>query len=97
MNNQVIEYQLIWNGITIEITHTHKRWGVIEHLDIRVIEPEDSILPITNTGYKSHHIDESYLAEFKSPVEYVQEWLEYEAKQPKWKRYQEESRQYSLF
>ncbi len=90
-------YEIEWEGIKISINHTHKRWGVIEHLEIRSIDPENAVLPITDTGYKSHFMVDERLNQYASPVDYVREWLEFEATKPAWKSSQENSRQYSLF
>ncbi|MCG7870511.1 MAG: hypothetical protein JAZ11_00225 [Candidatus Thiodiazotropha lotti] len=90
-------YEIEWEGIRISIIHTHKRWGVIEHLEIRSIEPLRAPLPITDTGYESHYAQEEYLTEYHSPAEYVQAWLDYEAAQPEWQEHLRQSKQYSLF
>ncbi len=44
-------FSLLWQGIEIEIVYTPRRWSVIDHLDIRSIQPERAPLPITGTGY----------------------------------------------
>lgn len=90
-------YEIEWEGINISITHTHKCWGVIEHLEIRSIDPAKTPLPITDTGYTSRFMTEEQLKQYASPIKFVREWLDYEAKKPKWKASQEKARQYSLF
>lgn len=90
-------YNIEWHGIQLSIIHTPKRWGVIEHLEIRSITPEKAPLPITDTGYKSHFLNEEELAGYNSPPEYVLAWLEHEADTPEWKEQELETRQYSLF
>jgi hypothetical protein len=90
-------YEIEWEGIKISIAHTHKQWGVIEHIEIKSIDPVNAVLPITGTGYKSHFIVEERLNQYASPIDYVRAWLEFEAAKPEWKARQEDSRQYSLF
>jgi hypothetical protein len=75
----------------------NKRYGRIEHLEISSIEPSRAQLQITETGYKSHYVQEEYLSEFSSPAEYVLAWLEHEAGQPEWLEYLLQANQYSLF
>ncbi len=90
-------YEIEWEGIKISIAHTHKRWGVIEHLEIRSIDPPKAPLPITGTGYTSSFMEEERLNQYASPIDYVRQWLEHEAAKPEWKSKQVNSRQYSLF
>lgn len=47
-------YCFAWQGIGIAMTYMSCRWTVIEHLEIRSIDPEGAQLPITNTRYCSH-------------------------------------------
>jgi hypothetical protein len=70
---------------------------VIEHLEIRSIDPPQAPLPITDTGYESHFVQEEYLSEYISPAEYVLAWLDHEAALPEWQERLRKSRQYSLF
>ena len=95
MKSQV--YEIEWDGIRISILYTHKRWGVIEHLEIRSIDPLNAPLPITETGYRSHFIPEQELEGFDSPLDYVLAWLEHEAVKPEWQAQKLAARQYSLF
>lgn len=96
-NTSLREYSLIWNGIKIHIIHIGKRWGVIDHIEIRTVDPENAPLPITETGYKSHFIQEEYLAEYDNAKEYVLAWLDHESKKAGWLAGEEKRRQYSLF
>ncbi len=96
MNNRR-EYITDWEGIVISITHANKYCGVIEHLEIRSIDPPKALLPITETGYRSHFISEGTLDTYDSPLAYVLAWLEYEADKPEWKAQELAARQYTLF
>ena len=90
-------YKFEWCGICISLRHAHKFCSVIEHLEIRSIDPEKSPLPITETGYKSHFVDESSLHEYGGALAYVLAWLNEEAGKPEWQRQKEVASQYSLF
>ncbi len=70
---------------------------ITQHIEIR--SQDKRILPITETGYRSHFMNGSEaLAEFNhDPVEFVLWWLEEAAKDPNWKRREEADRQGSLF
>ncbi len=97
VKTQIKEHNIDWQGISILITHAHKAWGVIEHLEIKTIDPPKAPLPITDTGYLSHYLDESYLQEYGGAVAYILAWLDHESKKSAWKSKQETARQYSLF
>ncbi len=64
---------------------------------IEVISDTRQVLPITQTGYKSHFIHAEQLADFGSAVSYVVAWLDHEAKAESWKRHEAEARQLSFF
>lgn len=101
-----IEYEehfASWRNIELEIRHC-RNWlpntaapFVTQHLEIR--SQYKRPLPITDTGYRSHFMNGAEaLAEFDNdPVAFVLWWLEEAAKDPSWKRKEEEARQGSLF
>tara|TARA_R110000787_G_scaffold65861_6_gene148103 strand:- start:19144 stop:19446 length:303 start_codon:yes stop_codon:yes gene_type:complete len=95
--DQTLGYRMVWEGITISIKHTPQRWNVIDHIEIRSVKPERAPLPITETGYKSHFIQEEYLNEYGGAEGFVLAWLEHEAKTPAWKTRLEKSKQFCLF
>lgn len=95
--NQSLGYKLVWEGITVSIKHTPHWHGAIDHIEIRSIKPERAPLPITETGYKSHFIQEEYLNEYGGAEAYVLAWLDAESKSPEWKTRLEESKQFCLF
>jgi phage head maturation protease len=70
---------------------------VTQHIEVR--SQEKRILPITETGYRSHFMNGAEaLAEFENdPVAFVMWWLDEAAQDPTWKRKEEEDRQGSLF
>ena len=95
-------YSFLWSDgaqdIKIEVLHTPLQWGVISHLEIRAIEPEQAALPITGTGYLSHFFaPDSVDFEKQSVVDFVKNWLDREAKCPAWQERLEKAGQYELF
>lgn len=90
-------YDFEWCGIRVSLRHVHNYCSVIEHLEIRTVDPEKAPLPITETGYKSHFIDEGSLNEYGGALDYVLAWLDDSASKPEWQRLKEVASQYSLF
>lgn len=96
MDQQI--FQLHWQGIDIEVTYTPRRWGVIDHLDIRSVKPERAPLPITGTGYRSHFMQPDTIdAHGGDVVAQVRAWLDDEARAPEWQQYIISKRQGELF
>jgi hypothetical protein len=94
-------FQLVWEGIAVCISHT-KNWlqDEFDHIEVTADQP----IPITETGYKSHFIQQTELALFEGPEDFVRKWIEAEAIKPDWirhvaemKRIEEDSRQLTLF
>jgi len=96
--SMIWEHRLIWQEIIIDIRHV-SNWHKcdIDHLDITAVSPERAALPITETGYRSRFIHESYLIEAGGAVAYVQAWLHEASQSPEWKAQAEAARQGSLF
>ncbi len=91
-------HEFEWNSILISLNYQHLRWGVIDHMTIKTIDPPDAPLPITETGYCSHYIEPDALDYFdKDPVKYIMSRLDELGAQPAWQKQQDEARQYSLF
>ena len=91
-------FQLLWQGIQIEIVYTPRRWSIIDHLEIHSVRPERAPLPITNTGYKSHFMQPGTIDALGGDVVgQVRAWLDEAASEPEWKAYTEAGRQGSLF
>ncbi|MCP3673855.1 MAG: hypothetical protein GY829_05225 [Gammaproteobacteria bacterium] len=99
-------FNITWQNIDIEITcnepdylksyrefYGHK----MLHIEVRSQRPENAPLPITDTGYKSIFIAEPDLARQGGSLKYVTSYIDTEAKNKKWKNYQECSRQFNLF
>ena len=88
-------HKIEWRGIQLEIIHTVKQYGGLDHIEIH---SEDRVpVPITETGYKSHFLPASHLEEYADAAAYVLAWLDHEANCDVWKRHEADSRQLSLF
>ena len=92
-------YRLNWEGIEIEARYAPLKWKVIAHLEIESISPKHAPLPITETGYLSHHHQPNTIEEMHGEdiAAFVTDWLNEEAGKKKWQNYLERSRQLSLF
>lgn len=78
-------YTLTWRGTLLSIRHTPKYFGHADHIEVVVKKPKTAILPITETGYRSHFLDPEELASEGGPVLFVQGWLEREASSKAWR------------
>jgi hypothetical protein len=76
---------LTWRGTLLSIKHTPHYFGHADHVEVTVEKPAEAILPITDTGYRSHFIDPDDLQEAGSAVLFVQAWLEREAATKAWR------------
>ncbi len=94
-------HRLTWQGIALLVAYNPASFGsgnyAVAHLEVRTITPEGVRLPITETGYRSHHLSPVYVDQAGGPVAYAVAWLDAEARKPEWRRYVEASRQLSLF
>lgn len=91
-------YETEWQGIKLCVRYEPIKWNVISHIEIESVEPERAPLPITSTGYLSHHIPiGSVEAEFDSVVDCILAWLDERANSPEWREHKEKSAQGELF
>lgn len=98
MEPQSRTYKLTWQGITIRVVHTPRRWSAIEHLEIRSIAPVGAALPITATGYRSHFVPIGTVDTHGGDlVAQMRAWLDEEAAKSAWLAHIEASRQGELF
>jgi hypothetical protein len=90
-------FTLDWQGIALSVTYRANSYGPnVHHLEIRVLEPAGAILPVTDTGYRSHFFHDDVDAH-GGVAAYVTAWLDQAATDPAWKRRQEAARQLRLF
>ena len=86
-----------WQGVTLSVGYTANCYGVgVHHLEFQVLQPEGAILPVTDTGYRSHFFSDS-VAPHGGPFGYARAWLDHHAASPEWKRREAEARQLRLF
>lgn len=92
--------KLQWGDVSLEISYEPGWMGIkdgIAHLEIRVLSPKGAIIPITDTGYRSHFISSVYVDSAGGPVPYVRAWLDSAATASGWRKREIASRQLSLF
>ena len=91
-------HTLVWRDVTCRVRHTptylSKGWS---HIEIIVQRPKGAPLPITQSGYCSHFLDQDQLATAGGPVRFFQEWIEREARSKTWHQIDFRSRQGDLF
>ena len=85
----------IWEGRKIIVAHIPDYCANvgISHIEVRCDEP----LPITKTGYKSHFLPAVHLENYDGPLDFVRQWLDFEAAKPNWTKSEAASPQLSLF
>ncbi len=91
-----IETVILWEGRTIRLFYDRLKWGIIDHLELRVEGNE--ALPITETGYRSHFFGP--VRPSLTPDEviaFVRAWLDEAALDPAWQESQATRKQLSLF
>lgn len=90
---------LEWKGVTLSVSVERSRFGVegLTHLSIQVVQPDGARIPITETGFRSHFMNESDLMEHGGALAYVRAWLDEAAESPEWKAEEAARRQLSLF
>ena len=94
--------EIVWQGITLSVTHTKAYFGAgseyeVDHIAVESISPEKARLPITETGYRLHFIHGSKIEPFGDAVSYVRAALEGAAQSKAWLDYVTSSKQLSLF
>ena len=89
-----MQTMLEWHGHAVAITFT-RNWlkTGYHHIEIRCADP----LPVTETGYRSHFIQNGELEQFDGPEDFVHQWLDEAAQSKSWKQHVEDSRQLKLF
>ncbi|MFV0302494.1 MAG: hypothetical protein ACK5IP_16770 [Paracoccus sp. (in: a-proteobacteria)] len=75
-------HSIIWRGIRIVITYTPEKFGLVDHIELR--SGDKTPLPVTETGYRSQHVQAGTVAEHDGAVAYVTAWLDYEAERIGW-------------
>lgn len=69
-----------WRGVQLSATHTPNYisagWS---HVELRVLKPKGVPVSITETGYRSHFLDETDLIAAGGPAAFFRAWLDREA------------------
>jgi len=93
-----------WHHYKIEVRFFKNKFKVgthngnhISHLEIECIEPARAPLPMTETGYRSHHATTDEILQYGDAVDFVKAWLEHEEKSDLWQDVQIRSAQLTLF
>ena len=93
-----------WQGYDIEVSCDQKSYNLnhhngpnMVHIELRTLKPEKAPLPVTETGYRSHFVHAEMVAEYATPIAFVQAWLDHAATENNWKQVEAEARQFSLF
>jgi len=97
--------RLDWRGVRVAVSYEPDWPGMSEgapeaataHLEVKRISPDWALVPITETGYRSHFLPRGTVEGVGGPVAYVKAWLDEASKSPDWKRREQQSRQLSLF
>ena len=94
IEHDLVESRDINNAIFDDVQRLHQqdrlqavcneaRSGLVETgrslAEINVVSPKKAPLPITETGYRSHFLDEELLKKAGGPVRFFLDWIEREA------------------
>lgn len=89
---------ITWRDITATVRHT--RDYLIDgqdHIEVTVKAPSGAVLPITETGYRSHFLAATEVIAAGGPVRYVLAWLDREAQTKRWQKAEFRWRQLHVF
>ena len=84
---RIITHKLMWRDILIIVREqADYLWPGQSHIEIHVARPKRAIIPITETGYRSHFIGSEELSLAGGALAFVTAWLDREAASKKWQR-----------
>lgn len=58
--------QIDWHGVAISVSYHRHQWSTFDHIEVNVIG--DGIIPITETGYRSHYLHSDVTDEYGGAV-----------------------------
>lgn len=90
-------YTIVWRDITCRVRHTPGYFEWADHVELEVLAPKGAILPITDTGYRSHFPTPEEVAAAGGPVALVLKLIQDAETSKVWKAREVKSRQLSLF
>jgi len=79
---QMEKHTIMWRRVQIEITYTPKKFGMVDHIELR--SKNKAKLPMTETGYRSHFMDKGAVDAHGGAVTFVTAWLDHEAERTGW-------------
>ena len=86
-----------WRGILLIVrTQADYLWQGQSHIEVYVARPKRAIIPITQTGYRSHFIATEELSLAGGAVAFVTAWLDSEAASKAWQRAEIRAQQLSF-
>jgi len=72
-------------AVHLRVDHTRNYLVVgTDHIEIHVIAPKKAVIPLTDTGYRSHFIDGEQLKEAGGVRSFVEQWLAAESHSKEW-------------
>lgn len=97
-------HTLHWRGVHIVIRYCpnwldfyERLYGhPLAHIEIEAVAPARALLPITETGYRSHFTTPEEVADAGGPVPFVRAALDSAAEDPAWKEAEAAARQYTF-
>ena len=85
MKKRITTYRIEWRGIRLVLRHQlDYLWPGTSHIEVTVVTPQHAVIPITETGYRSHFIGTLELINAGGAVTFVTAWLDREAKSKSW-------------
>ena len=98
MRQRPTTYKIFWRDIAIVIRHElDYLWPGTSHIEVHVVRPKRTAIPITETGYRSHFIDTLELINAGGAVTFITAWLDAESKSRDWQNRDFNERQGDLF
>lgn len=76
------QHKITWRSVEIEITYTPKKFGMVDHIELRT--KNKAKLPMTETGYRSHFVNIGTVEHHGGAVDFVTAWLDHEAERTSW-------------
>ena len=76
------KHNITWRNVQIEITFTPDAFCMVDHIELRI--GNKALLPVTETGYRSHFVNKGTVAAHGGAVAFVTAWLDHEAKRTSW-------------
>lgn len=76
------QHIITWRGVKTEITYTPEKFGMVDHIELHT--ENKTLLPVTETGYRSHFMNKGAVDAHGGAVAFVTAWLDHEAERMGW-------------